>query len=61
MERRLKEGTDKKARYLLIDMDELFSSYPEEAKAAMDAFDLSVLPFVLEARDGKVVRRYVDL
>ena len=61
VERRLKEGTDKKVRYLLIDMDELFSSYPEEAKAAMDAFDLSVLPFVLEARDGKVVRRYVDL
>ena len=61
VERRLGEGAEKKARYLLVDMDELFSSYPEEAKAVMDSFDRSVLPFVLEARGGKVVRRYVDL
>ena len=61
IEQRLKEGSERKAKYLLIDMDELFSSYPEEAKAAMDVFDLSTMPFVLQARGGKVVRRYVDL
>ena len=46
---------------LLIDMDALFSAYPEEARAALDAFDLSALPFVLRVgRDGKVQAKYLD-
>ena len=46
---------------LLVDMDELFSSYPQEAKAALDAFDLSSLPFIISL-DGKgaVTDKYLD-
>ena len=49
-----------KENVLLVDMDELFSEYPEEAKAALDAFDLSALPFLMRAdRKGVVTERYL--
>ena len=46
---------------LLVDMDELFSCYPEEADAAFRSFDLSALPMVISL-DGKgtVTGKYLD-
>ena len=48
-------------KVLLVDMDELFSSFPLEARAALDEFDLSSLPFVISL-DGKgtVTGKYLD-
>ena len=48
-------------KVLLVDMDELFSSYPDEAKAALDSFDLSSLPFILSLdRNAIVTGKYLD-
>ena len=42
-------------------MDKLQSQYPSEAAAALDAFDLSVLPYAASAdRKGIIIRRYID-
>ena len=47
---------------LLIDMDALFSDYPEEAKAALDAFDLSALPYAARiGKDGTVLAGYLGI
>lgn len=47
---------------LLVDMDALFSDYPEEAKAALDAFDLSALPFAARiGRNGTVLAKYLTV
>ena len=53
---------DRKARILLIDMDDLFNDNPAKAEELLDTFDLSVLPFVLQLdRKGTVQHRYVQL
>ena len=51
----------KGAEVLLVDMDELFSSYPEEADAAFRSFDLTAFPMVLSL-DGKgtVTGKYLE-
>lgn len=47
---------------LEVDMDLLFSSYPEQADALMSSFDLSSLPFIIETdRKGRVTRKYISL
>jgi hypothetical protein len=46
---------------LLVDMDALFSDRPDEAKAALDAFDLSALPFIVRVdKEGTVLEKYLD-
>ena len=45
---------------LLVDMDALFSDHPDEANAALGAFDLTVLPFVVRVdRKGVVLEKYL--
>ncbi|MGM9734966.1 MAG: hypothetical protein ACI3ZL_00990 [Candidatus Cryptobacteroides sp.] len=49
-------------RVLLVDMDEIISSYGALASQLMDSFDLSTLPFILITdRHGVIMRRYVSL
>jgi len=51
---------NRKVRVLLVDMDALFNTWPEEAKAALDAFDLSALPFIVQVgRHGIIQRKYL--
>ena len=53
---------DKKAKVLLVNMDTLFETYPDEARLLLDTFDLSGLPYVLQlGPNGAVFRRYVEL
>ena len=53
---------DKRSKVLLVNMDELFSSYPEEAQTLLDTFDLSALPYVMQVgRKGVVQHRYLQL
>ena len=53
---------DNKARVLLVDMDSLFTDYPDEARFLLDTFDLSGLPYVMQLGSGGVVRhRYLEL
>ena len=53
---------DKRSKVLLVNMDELFSSYPDEAHALLDTFDLSALPYVMQlGRKGVVLHRYLQL
>ncbi len=53
---------DKRSRVLLVNMDDLFSSYPEEAQTLLDTFDLSALPYVMQlGRKGVVLHRYLQL
>ena len=53
---------DAKAKVLLVDMDTLFETYPDEARLLLDTFDLSGLPYVLQlGPNGAVFRRYVEL
>ena len=55
-------SANSRARVLLINMDALFSDYPDEAQTLLDSFDLSALPFVMELdKKGVVVHRYVQL
>jgi len=57
-----KMASDKNVRILLVDLDNIMSSYPDEAYKLLDAFDLSVLPFVVETdRKGRIVRKYLSL
>ena len=56
------ERAPKGVKVLLVDMDELFSSYPSEAEAAIANFDLSSMPFAISVdRKGTVTRKYVNL
>ena len=49
------------SRVLLIDMDELFTEFPEEGRLLLDTFDLSGLPFVMQLGvGGTVLHRYLD-
>ena len=53
---------DKKAKVLLVNMDTLFETYPDEARLLLDTFDLSGLPYVVQlASGGTVAHRYVEL
>ncbi len=53
---------ERRARVLLIDMDQLLTDYPDQAGAMLDNFDLSGMPMVIEAdKKGIVQHRYVDL
>lgn len=49
-------------RILLIDMDMLFSAYPDQAQALFDAFDLTSMPLIISTdRKGTVTGRYLSL
>lgn len=51
-----------RADILLIDMDIISSSFPETAKKLLDAFDLTVLPYITEIdRNGTVMDKYMSL
>lgn len=55
-------GNGKGIRVLLVDMDMLFSSYPGQAQALFDAFDLTAMPLVLSTDSkGTVTGRYLSL
>jgi thiol-disulfide isomerase/thioredoxin len=50
----------KKARFLLVNVDQLNLDYPKEAQSLMDTFDLSSLPFIISAdRKGIITGRYI--
>lgn len=52
----------KGVRYLVVNMDSLWSERPQEAEALLDAFDLTTLPLVLELdRRGLILDRYLSL
>ena len=52
----------KNIRILLIDMDMLFSAYPDQAQALFDAFDLTSMPLIISTdRKGTVTGRYLSL
>ena len=60
----LESGTkeSRSTRVLLIDMDEIFSSWPETAEALFNAFDLTALPYITETdRNGIIIRKYMTL
>ena len=51
-----------KVKILLVDMDEVFTSWPEEAESLFNAFDLTGLPYIIETdRSGIVTDRYMSL
>ena len=53
---------DKKAKVLLVNMDTLMETYPDEAHLLLDTFDLSGLPYVMQlGPGGSVAHRYVEL
>ena len=53
---------DNKARVLLVNLDALTDTHPEEARLLLDTFDLSGLPYVLQLGPGGVVQhRYLEL
>ena len=53
---------DAKAKVLLVNMDTLFETYPDEARLLLDTFDLSGLPYVVQLGPGATVaHRYVEL
>ena len=53
---------DKKAKVLLVNMDTLLETYPDEAHSLLDTFDLSGLPYVIQlGPGGTVAHRYVEL
>ena len=53
---------DNKSKVLLVNMDKLFETYPEEARTLLDTFDLSGLPYVIQLGSGGVVQhRYLEL
>lgn len=52
----------KKTSVFLVNVDEILTENPELAGQLFDAFDMSVLPFlVLSDSSGKIVRRYFSL
>ena len=53
---------DAKAKVLLVNMDNLFADYPDEARLLLDSFDLSGLPYVMQLGPGGVVQhKYLQL
>lgn len=52
----------KKTRVFMVNMDEILSTDENLASSLFNAFDMSVLPFIVESDSkGRVVRRYVSL
>ena len=53
---------DNKAKVLLVNLDALTDTHPEEARLLLDTFDLSSLPYVIQLGSGGVVQhRYLEL
>ena len=53
---------DSKSKVLLVNMDTLFETYPEQARTLLDTFDLSGLPYVMQlGPSGVVQHRYLEL
>lgn len=56
------KGKHDRRDILLIDMDAISSSCPETAKALLDSFDLTVLPYIIETDSkGTITDRYMSL
>ncbi len=54
-------GTTPK-QIVLVDMDELWSTHPEQAGQLMENIDLSVLPFILATdKSARVSQKYIEL
>ena len=54
--------SNRRVKVLVVDMDALFTDYPDEARLMLDTFDLSGMPYVLQLdRKGVVQHRYVKL
>ena len=52
----------KKTSVFLVNIDEILTENPELAGQLFDAFDMSVLPFLVQSdSSGKIVRRYFSL
>ena len=52
---------DAKAKVLLVNMDTLLETRPDEARLLLDTFDLSGLPYVVQLGPGGIVaHRYVE-
>lgn len=61
-DRLLADKSRRRMKILLVDMDDLSANYPATAEKALEAFDLSVLPFVIETDSGGIVtRKYADI
>ncbi|MBR6858773.1 MAG: thioredoxin family protein [Bacteroidales bacterium] len=53
---------DNKSRVLLVNMDTLLETHPDEARLLLDTFDLSGLPYTMQLGPGGVVlHRYLEL
>ena len=53
---------DTKSKVLLVNLDTLFETYPDEARTLLDTFDLSGLPYVIQlGPSGVVQHRYLEL
>lgn len=53
---------DKSVRILMVNVDDILLKSPSLAGRLFDLFDLSSLPFILEAdRSGCIIRRYISL
>ncbi len=49
-------------RILMVNVDEILTSYPSLGSRLFETFDLSVLPFIIETdRKGTILRRYTSL
>lgn len=54
--------SERRARVLLVDMDQLMVSEPALAQELLDTFDLTVMPYVIQLdRKGIITHKYVDL
>ena len=53
---------NRKARVLIVNVDEILASRPDLASEMFDSFDLSSLPFILSTDNkGRILRRYIIL
>ena len=53
---------DKKAKVLIINMDNIYDADQELAEKLLESFDLTSLPFILKTdRKGRITRRYTTL
>ena len=58
---RVLTSQNKKAKILIINIDEVLSANPSLAGRLFDSFDLSSLPFILETdKKGRITRRYMS-
>lgn len=49
-------------KVLLVNVDDVISGHPELASSLFESFDLTTLPYILEAdRSGRVLRRYITI